>query len=100
MATAVGFGVLWVLATLTQKADSGAVAFFVLIVAIAAGIGFYKFYNKENLPRLQDAYNKEMVAYNDALARWERSYYCSRCGHFFEWMGGVEPSRGFEWPKG
>jgi len=74
--------------------------FLFIVVWIAVGVFYYKYYNTNKLPLLQDAYNKEMVAYNDALARWERSYYCSRCGHFFEWIGGVEPSRDFEWPKG
>ena len=28
-----------------------------------------------------------LAKYNEKLASWNRSYYCHRCGHSFEWVG-------------
>jgi hypothetical protein len=30
------------------------------------------------------AYSKAMPIYNEAMARWKRSYFCHRCGNIFE----------------
>ncbi len=68
--------------------DNAGAAFLTMIAAISVGIWFYHFYRTTKLPPLQEAHNKAMESYIRAMARWERSYHCSRCGESFEWRFG------------
>jgi hypothetical protein len=62
---------------------------FLLVVGISVSLGLWaaasaaRSYRQKRQAELA-AYSKAMPIYNEAMARWQRSYFCHRCGNIFE----------------
>lgn len=57
--------------------------FFVVLPVYLAAIGGS--HVRDSLERAQQAeYPAKLAAYNQAMAKWQRSYFCHRCGNIFE----------------
>jgi hypothetical protein len=56
-----------------------------------AGIGLAAFmgraawrYSREHRPMAEQRQREAKATYENKLARWQRSFFCNRCGHIFE----------------
>ena len=70
--------VYWVVAFLTLiwlGGKSDVIAAIILIVSIILWIGMK--------PELKKEYEKEVATYKEALANWEKTRVCQRCGTFY-----------------
>jgi DNA-directed RNA polymerase subunit RPC12/RpoP len=66
---------------------------FLLVVGISVSLGVWasgsasRAYKQSQDAKRQPelaAYNQARVIYNEAMAKWQRSYFCHRCGNIFE----------------
>jgi hypothetical protein len=66
---------------------SGFVLYF-LFFGVVLPVGLAQLggsYVKRSVERSQQAeYPTKLAAYNEAMAKWQRSYFCHRCGNIFE----------------
>lgn len=62
------------------SAAEGFLLFFLPIFAWALSFGVLS-----TVPRQSLGFERRLKEYEEALARWQQSYHCSRCGNVFEW---------------
>ena len=80
---AAGLGTVVLIISLLPMNASALAVILAFFLGIVGGVLFYVLINK--LPFLRAAYAREKERYAEAMAHWERSYCCSRCGQVFVW---------------